>query len=223
MDLRFKHPFTSIIAGPTSCGKTYFLKKFVQNLDAMVDTRIDKVLWFYSSWQIGYQEFEDEVEFIHGLPNLEDFNDQSSKLVILDDWMKEGQNSVVDLFTKGSHHFNISVFFVTQNIFYKGRYQRDINLNCQYLILFKNPRDKAQIAHLARQLHPENPKFIQNAYNDATSEAHGYIVFDFKQGTSESFRIRTRIFPDDEKKYLYIPKNSYKCSTLAKYLFNTKS
>lgn len=65
------------------------------------------------------------------------------------------------------------------------------------MVVFKNPRDRAQIRHLARQVYPENPLFLQEAYLDATSRAHGYLVLDLKQSTAEEFRVRTNIFPED--------------------------
>jgi hypothetical protein len=63
---------------------------------------------------------------------------------------------LVDIFTKYSHHKNMSVIFTVQNIFHQKKGQRDISLNTMYLILMKNPRDMAQIIYLARQLHPLN-------------------------------------------------------------------
>ena len=59
------------------------------------------------------------------------------KLLILDDLMRESSSNVIlDLFTKGSHHKNISVIFITQNVFHKGKAQRDISLNTKYLMLY---------------------------------------------------------------------------------------
>ena len=63
---------------------------------------------------------------------------------------------VMNLFTVGSHHKNTSVFFLTQNIFSKGKFTRDISLNSNYLIIFKNPRDQLQFQILARQMFPNN-------------------------------------------------------------------
>ena len=60
---------------------------------------------------------------------------------------------IMNLFTVGTHHINTSVFFLTQNIFSKGKYSRDISLNTNYMILFKNPRDQQQFQILARQIY----------------------------------------------------------------------
>lgn len=131
------------------------------------------------------------------------------RLLIIDDLMRETNSDVVDLFTKGSHHFNISVIYVTQNIFNQGKGRRTISLNAHYIVAFKNPRDRVQIQTLARQVCPDNSRYIQDAYKDATSIPFGYLLFDLKQSTPELWRYRTNIFPDDKPmNVVYIPKKS---------------
>ena len=48
-DLRFKHPFTRIISGPSRSGKSSFCIKLLQNLEsASTETRYDGgILWCY--------------------------------------------------------------------------------------------------------------------------------------------------------------------------------
>lgn len=100
-----------------------------------------------------------KYRIFRGVPDIEQFTPLKPRLVILDDLMREADKNVVDLFTKGSHHFNISVMFVTQNIFNQGIGKRDISLNAHYIVCFKNPRDRQQILTLARQVYPEKSTF----------------------------------------------------------------
>lgn len=212
MDARWKHPWTCMVCGPTACGKTYFVKRFFRCINTMSDTKFARILFYYSEWQPGYIEYGDNVEFHEGLPqNIDYSSDQCPKLVIIDDLMREASNNtVIDLFTKGSHHKNLSVIFITQNLFHQGRGMRDISLNANYIVIFKNPRDRAQIRHLAQQVCPENTKFLQEVYNDATIMPHGYLLLDLKQSTPDNCRFRTSIFPDDEYQYVYIPRKKIK-------------
>uniref|UniRef100_A0ABD2WZR4 Uncharacterized protein n=1 Tax=Trichogramma kaykai TaxID=54128 RepID=A0ABD2WZR4_9HYME len=123
--------------------------------------------------------------------------------------MRESSNNdVLDLFTKGSHHKNLSVIFLTQNIFHQGKGQRDISLNTKYIVLFKNPRDRAQIWHLAQQVFPEDPKFLVEAFTDATRLPHSYLFLDLTQSTRDELRFRSCIFPDDDKNYAYVSKKT---------------
>jgi hypothetical protein len=99
------------------------------------------------------------------------------------------------LFTKGSHHRNISVILIKQNLFHQRRYCRDISLNAKYLVLLKNVRDKHQFCHLARYVYPKDSASLYEAYLDATELPHGYLVLDLSQDTNDLVRFRTRIFP----------------------------
>ena len=102
---------------------------------------------------------------------------------------------VCDLFTKGSHHRNISVILITQNLFHQGRYCRDISLNAKYLVPLKYVRDKNQFIHLARQVYPENSNSLYKSYLDATQRPHGYFILDLSQDTNDFLRFRNNIFP----------------------------
>lgn len=216
MDTRWKHPFTCCVCGPTGCGKTQFVKSFLAQSSEICNVKFDRVLFYYAEWQEAYASelFSDtvgrKIEFKEGLPQLADYENEyeKKKLIILDDLMRESSSCdvILDLFTKGSHHKNISVIFISQNIFYKGKSQRDISLNTKYLIIFKNPRDRAQIKHLARQVFPEDSKFLQEAYIDATKNPHSYLFLDLSQDIDEMLRVRACIFPDDTVNYVYVPK-----------------
>ena len=199
-----------ICAGPTSAGKTVFVQRLLKNLPDMADVNFDRILFYYSEWQESYRVDNIKIEFREGLPRNEDYSNDPElrKLIIIDDLMRESANNatILDLFSKGSHHRNASVIYICQNIFHKG--QRDISLNANYMVLFKNPRDRTQIQHLARQLYPEDSKFLQEAYYDSTAKPYSYLVIDLKQSTPEEFRFRSCIFPDDEYHYAYIPKYS---------------
>ena len=118
--------------------------------------------------------------------------------------MNETNRSVTDLFTKGSNHRNISVICIAQNLFNKGKEHRAISLNSHYIVVFKNPRDLSQIIHLAKQAYPSRPKIAQQDFADAKSDPYGYLLFDFRQSTLEKFRLRSKIFPY-ENRLLHVP------------------
>lgn len=210
MNYQFFHPFSAVVAGPSACGKSQFILNFLKNANTVCNVCFNKIIWHYDEMQPLYKNIDQTVEFRQGLPDMEDFDGTEPVLIILDDLMRETNSSVVDIFTKGSHHRNISVFFITQNIFHQGRGQRDISLNAHYIILFKNPRDRAQIKHLRRQILPSNSKFLEEAYNDATSDPHGYLLFDLKQQTLDILRYRTSLFRSDGGYIIYVPKKQYK-------------
>ena len=104
------------------------------------------------------------VEFHDGLPDLVTFDGKSRTLLVLDDLMTSTDDRVVDLFTKTSHNRNLSVIYLTQDIFYKNKQSRTLNLNSHYLVLLDNARDASQAANLARQMYHRKSAFMIEAF-----------------------------------------------------------
>ena len=204
MSLAFKHPFTAIVAGPTSCGKTRFVFRLIEHASRMIDPPPSKIVYCYGEYQQLFSEYR-HVEFNHGRPSLDDFDGKQTVLLVLDDLMNEVDQTVASLFTKGSHHRNVSVVFLTQNLFSKNKFARTISLNAHYMILFKNPRDASQFAHLARQMYPNKSQFAVEAYKDATREPYSYLLIDLRPEQDETLRLRSNVFPG-ETHYVYVPK-----------------
>ena len=103
-------------------------------------------------------------------------------------------SDICELYTEGSHHRNLSVIFLLQNIYHHGRENRTMSLNTQYLVLFKNPRDQLQVMTLSRQMFPHRSYQFMVQFNRATTKPYGYLVIDLKQNTPDSQRIRTDVF-----------------------------
>jgi hypothetical protein len=105
---------------------------------------------------------------------------EKKHLIILDDLMDETDQRVASLFTKKSHHRNISVMYIVQNLFHRGKHHRTISLNAHYMVLFKNQRNVWQIMALAHQIYPGRTQFFLEAFARATVRPHGYMVIDMK-------------------------------------------
>ena len=105
---------------------------------------------------------------------------------------------IVNLFTRGSHHRNLSVIYIVQNLFHQGKDSRSISLNSHYLVLFKNPRDKLQILTLARQMYPGQTDFFFNRYKKAVKRPFGYLLIDLKTTTQDNCRFRTNVLPSED-------------------------
>ena len=135
---------------------------------------------------------------MQGLPDLPLYSAEPLLLVI-DDQMHGVDQRISSLFTKGSHHRNLSVIYIVQNLFDQHKEHRTISLNAHYLVIFKNPRDGSQIVHLAKQMYPGKTHYVRQAFALATRQAHGYLVIDLKQNTPEGMRLRSHIFPGDRQ------------------------
>ena len=195
--LPWKHPFTCLIAGPTGSGKTSFVKRFLAHVDKMITPVPDKITWFYDEYQTMYSEMSDRVDFVQGLPNVDTLSPQFKHLIVIDDLMSEANEHISALFTKKSHHRNISVMYIVQNVFHQTKEHRNISLNAHYMVLFKNPRDYTQITKLGQQMFPHRGTDFIEAYRRATLKPYGYLVVDLKQDTDEEIRLRTFVFPGE--------------------------
>ena len=157
------HPFTSIVAGFTQSGKTAWVKTLLENAQQTIRPPAQRIIWCCGQWQSMYLEMIDTIpgiEFYEGIPFeidprvFLDVNKRSQ--IVLDDLMAQsGSNKrIANLFTKRSHHRNLSVIYIVQNIFHQGTKTRNISPNTHYIVLFKSPRGKQQILTLARQINP---------------------------------------------------------------------
>jgi hypothetical protein len=192
----FDHPFRAYVCGPSNSGKTKLLENILLNREKLINKPIDRIVFCFREDQDSYKSLRnDDIEFHKGLIDSSIFDPKFNNLLIIDDLMDECKDSkeILKLFTVESHHRNISVFLVSQNIYTKGQCSRDINLNSSNMIIFKNPRDNIQISVLARQMFPNKSTAFMEAFRDATSIPHGYLFLDFNQKTNDKLRLQTNI------------------------------
>lgn len=200
MALMWQHPFTCIISGITGSGKSSFVAKLIGYADRVIKPTPRSIIWCYSVYQTLFDSLKG-VEFHEGVIDVNSL--EAGTLLILDDLMHEANEKVEKIFTKYSHHKDISVLFLTQNIFFKNT--RTMSLNSHYIVLFKNPRDATQIAHLARQMYTGKSKFMIEAFRDAMSKPYTYLMIDLRPETEDMLRLRSSIFPDEDN-FVYVPK-----------------
>ena len=202
-DICFMHPFCMMVAGPTQSGKSYFVYNLLVNKKNLILPEINKIIYCYSVWQPLYEKMlvdVNNITFHKGIPDQENLKDA---IIVIDDLMSEciENKQILDLFTVGSHHRNLSVIFLTQNIYEKGKYSRAISINSHYLVLFNNRRDKAQIQYLARQIYPQEGKFFEEVYKDAIYRKYGHLIVDLKSTTKDLLRLKSLDFC---KNYIYV-------------------
>lgn len=154
--------------------------------------------YFYGEWQPAYADSKiPNLQFVEGLPDMDVIDPKVRNLIVIDDLLAETDSRVTKIFTKGSHHRNCSVIYITQNLFDKNKENRTITLNAHYMVLFKSPRDAMQVQHLARQMYPGKSAFMREAFADATSKPYSYLLVDLRPDTPENMRLRTNIFPGE--------------------------
>jgi hypothetical protein len=209
--LKFHHPFTMTIAGPTMVGKTRLLSDLLRQSSRLIVPPPERIVWMYGEWQPMYREMENElkgiISFVRGWDAsiYETFVPSENNLLVLDDVMTASKNDSVlsDLFTKGASHRNLSVVLILQNLYFQGKSAVDVRRNTQYMIIFKARQDKLQVARLGRTIFPDNLSYFSEAYKDATLADHGHLLIDLKPTCPEPYCLRSRVL--DENVVVYVP------------------
>ena len=119
---QFKCPSSIIISGPSKCGKPTFTRQILQHADCLFERPIRKSLYCYRQWKDCFKELVKEVKFMEGIPDdiptlfLPPYR---PGLLVLDDLMRNCREneSTLDLFTKVSHHCDVTCIYLTQKVF----------------------------------------------------------------------------------------------------------
>ena len=156
-----------MVVGMTGLGKTVWVQSPLQKAQTVIDQPPERIIWCYSQWQPAYMQSLENDSYL-------DINKRN--LIVTDDQMIEAgkDNRFVNLFTKGSHHRNLSFIYIVQNLFHQGKGNRSIRLYSHYLVLFKNP----QILTLAKQMYPSETAWFIKESEEAMRRPYRYLFVD---------------------------------------------
>ena len=90
----------------------------------------ENIIWCYGEYQLTYEELSQEIpylKFVEGFPEDIFANIDPSNITIVDLLSEIGNDKqLTALFTKGSHHRNLSVILILQNLFHQSKEMRTI-------------------------------------------------------------------------------------------------
>lgn len=223
----FSHPTQMILSGSTKAGKTTLITQILKHRQDMFDPPLQQIFWFYtmeSSIEKPRQELPGVV-FIEGQPTvdqLENMDVSIPKLVVLDDLMsmtdkKDSFEDLKRLFTATSHHHNMSLVFIVQDIYVNKNMTRLANQS-ENLIMMCNSGATYQVPMIAAKLFGAGMKpFIQWAMNDVCEHSsHGYLLLSKAAGTPQCHRVRSKILPGDQRNTFYVQKGTRKTEAYLK-------
>ena len=211
VDIRIRSPATLVIAGPTGSGKTRLLADLISQATRVATPPPVEIIYCYSEWQKGFDAMSKNsdgipIVFNQGMVDVkrELATDGKNRWLIIDDLMSEatekGRSDA--LFTKHSHHLNLTVFLVVQNMFLKSL--RTVSVNTHYFFVGKNPRDGSSVVNLAKQMSPgETGRFVE-AYKDATREPYSFLFVSARQETPDRARLIKNYARPGKTMYAYV-------------------
>jgi hypothetical protein len=216
-DIRFKTPFTLICAGCSGCGKTFFVSTLLKRAkEFFTDSRcMQNVIYFYQEDQSQFKELKQMnlvQHWINEVPNkdvvlelTEPYIETGGSIVIIDDFGQHLNADIATFFQVYRQHRNTTFILLLQNLFPRISSAVDISRNSNYIVLFRNPRDKRQTSIFCNQVTGGNGKWLINSYNDATKSPFSHFLCDFTQECDDRIRYRANIF--DEITAVYSEKN----------------
>lgn len=207
VNVKFKDPARIIVAGPSCCGKTTFLKNLLtkkENLKRFFPNPVTKILWCYSHEQPAYKEIARAnplVEFHEGLPDIAKefptpYPDGKTAIVVLDDLMKLATKSddVLDIFTQESHHLKFTCFLVLQNLFHQAKNAVDLKRNCSNIVYFRNPSDvNTRSLLLGRCFARQDKTKVERWLKGIDRKPYSHFLLDFHPETPDEHKIRANI------------------------------
>ena len=243
-DAQVHHPFTCLVAGPSGSGKSTFVRDLLFRQSDIIDVTFDYItilLGTDASVNPILCNIKGNVpgkvkivELNRKYPNRKDLKANFAEhlkshlelysnggkrkgCVIFDDLMSDLSECglLVDLFTKYSSHYGISVIYITQNLFFKsgGKHAADsvtLYRNTHILVVFKSPMDNTILSTLAHRLQPTGFSQLQKmlAY---ILEHHRYVVIFGKFDRPSALRYVTDFFathPVPHQKVFHLSKET---------------
>ena len=177
-------------------------KLLVNNLDLFEQCPL-AIHYCYGAWQDRFQSMKDHGIVLHkGIPEYQDLVQwfpQGGGILVLDDLMDEGSGDkrVLDLFTKHSHHQNVTVLYLCQDMFPVGKYAKSISHNAHYIVAFKNPRDQLGVRNVLLQSFPTEGKDCLDTFHHITSRPFGYMLMDLHPASSDQHRLYAHVLKDE--------------------------
>ena len=157
-DITLKIGTAMMLAGPSSCGKSSFVKNLIMCRAALFNKPSLNVYIVCSNVQNIYENMvknKNVKKIFYKMPSKNEIlqiakygRKTGGTILILDDLLTEiAKNNMLiqEIFTEMAHHQKLTVVLCVQNLFYQNGIFRTLSLNSGYLVPFKNPRDMHQI------------------------------------------------------------------------------
>ena len=215
--LGFQAPFRLMINGSTLSGKSYLVKRLLANKASVFSVAFTKIIYVFPAYMEetnreylnDLKEASPDIDICPGLENLDldqlKYN-KDHKLLILDDLMLElgGLKDFSAICTRDSHHYNLSLIFVSQQYFFKSPNCQEIRRNVSDIILFNNKTDPAALISIGHKKFKESPKLLWLAMQwlekNEPNRPDRYIVVDCNPLSQlpQDMVVRANILPNKD-------------------------
>ena len=184
------------VCGSSGSGKTYWLAKYLTE----IDKRFDEIIWITNELSAEQELLKDLKKKLGvklvvriGMGDEEGlkadlFDNKDDKIrtaVVFDDLQMEQNKFMAELFLAG-RHLGITIFQLVQSIFTGNKQARNMSNNLQYYVLFDFP-DALSVCELARRLttSKKDRDLVVQAWRDATNKKGGCLIINLITSQSD--------------------------------------
>jgi hypothetical protein len=186
----------------------FFVSELFEYIEAFAKEPPETVVYVYKVWQSKFDEmktlvdlfFEDNVNVVQ---QIKEVSLGQRVFVIFDDLINS--KSLVDiatLYTVDGRHMIMSMAFLSKRMFVNNEHFRQISQNCDYLRVFKNPRNSSEIRALAQHLTPGRLDLIE-IYKEATKSPFSYLFINLTQECNMGAKYLSHLFNENHSVQLY--------------------
>lgn len=150
------------------------------------------------------KELKEKFQFYFDNTISQHYKKGQKGCIILDDLMKESGESgiLTTIFSRESTHSDVSLIFLTQNLFHQGIKNSNVTIyrNTKYLVLFYSKSDRRVLSYVAQKIGVRNSDKLRDML-DQILEKQRYIVCDFHIESDKKLLFRTNIFAKNKLFY----------------------
>lgn len=184
-----------LVIGASQSGKTTSVLTMMKL--ELVNTKAEKIFYLYGAHQPFMDSWNKDksnppIVFVKGLNIQVVDRCKGHKILIIDDLILELNRELANHFIAGSHHKNVTTFFISHSLYLNNELYRLISNNCQYIMLFKNKRNLSQVSRLGRQILGAESDRLTEAYKSL--QPFQFVLLQFHPRVPEELLVVTNFF-----------------------------
>lgn len=223
-----KLPAIFAVIGSSRSGKTTWVRNLFRNLHDNIPNcpEIVSLILVFRHYQPLYQEIVNHIKDLYPAVSIKIFeewpekeilerefwpptNERQQSLIIIDDvgYMIKGE--AFEALCRGiSHHCNVSVFFLSQDLSSESKRVKNALKNANYFVLTKSSQHGPLLRDLQMKLFPYQKGYLSFAYEELLTKSceggpYGYCVIDKQVSTEPKYSVKTGVL-HGENGYIFM-------------------
>ena len=151
-----------------------------------------KCIFYYKIWQTLYTELEKEFEgkiIFKKIFKREKIVRVKNCFIVLDDFLTQLTSEFLDMFLVGNHHKNLTVVFLTQELFFND-VLKTIRRNTDFFVFLGSLDKNSVFRVLASDLDTLEMERFKNGFKKIMKKPYRHILYDRFPTTYTTLRVK---------------------------------